>query len=161
MWHNVKCCFYTCWKRWEAEKTILIPFSNQHHQKRSFLMSGGNVCFSFKRDSGPPVLCGFPSHIMQFAAHRQGDQLSWTAQNWGSPSTGTFSAKTRAVGDPLHSPGVARKLATTLSLFSKHRYLPQICPHPAHLELQLEHLSPPEVNALSQLLTDPANPCGL
>lgn len=73
------------------------------------------------------------------------------------PSTGTFSAKTGAVGDPLHSPGAALKL----SLFSKHGYLPQICPHPAHLELLLEHLSPPEVNALSQLLTDPANPCGL
>ena len=79
----------------------------------------------------------------------------------GPPARGTFSAKTGAVGDPLHSPGAALKLATTLSLFSKQRYLPQICPHPAHLELQLEHLSPPEVNTLSQLLTDPANPCGL
>ena len=79
----------------------------------------------------------------------------------GPPARGTFSAKTGAVGDPLHSPGAALKLATTLSLFSKQRYLPQICPHPAHLELQLEHLSPPEVNTLSQLITDPANPCGL
>lgn len=130
-------------------------------------MSSGNVCFNCKRlliqleGSGPLVPCGFPSHIMRSAVHRKDDQLSWSAQNRGSPRSGTFSAKTGAVSDPQHSPGTALKLAIILSLFSKHRYLPQICPHPAHLKLQLEHLSPPEVNARSQLLKDPANPCGL
>ena len=79
----------------------------------------------------------------------------------GPPAEGLLVLKPGQSVTLKHSPGTALKLATILSLFSKRRYLPQICPHPAHLELQLEHLSPPEVNTLSQLLTDPANPCGL
>lgn len=37
------------WKWQSGEKTILIPFSHQHHQNRCLLMSGGNICFSCKR----------------------------------------------------------------------------------------------------------------